>query len=155
MPASISFETRHRGPLMFRHPGPAGAPVPWGMADGAFPRSLTSSERAVIEVILSASEGRDALRCQLDHTQVVGTWAAGPSIDLQVPAGLPRHLGADGILPTLAQVRDASGDAVGELLLWIADGSLSALEYAWYADDPPSGLPEAVAVEVDRDGVGG
>lgn len=125
------------------------------MADGAFPRSLNSSERAVIEVILSAGEGRDALRSQLDHAQVVGTWAAGPSIDIEVPDGLPRHGGVDGILPTCAQVRDASGDAVGELLLWIADGSLSALEYAWYADDPPSGLPEAVAVEVDPGGVGG
>jgi len=41
------------------------------------------------------------------------------------------------------------------LLLWIADGSLSALEYAWYADDPPNKLPEAVAVEVDPDGAGG
>jgi hypothetical protein len=121
------------------------------MADGAFPRSLNSSERAVIEVILSACEGRDALRSQLEHAQVTGTWAAGPSIDIQVPDGLPRHGGADGILPTHAQVRDASGDAVGELLLWVADGNLSALEYAWYADDPPGKLPEAVAVEVDPD----
>src|SRR5689334_8508513 len=102
------------------HPEPAGPPVPWGMADGAFPRSLNSSERAVIEVILSAGPGRDALRSQLDHAKVVGTWAAGPSIDIEVPNGLPRHGGADGILPTCAQVRDASGDAVGELLLWIA-----------------------------------
>jgi len=125
------------------------------MADGAFPRSLNSSERAVIEVILSAGPGRDALRSQLDHAKVVGTWAAGPSIDIEVPDGLPRHGGADGILPTCAQVRDASGDAVGELLLWIADGSLSALECAWYADDPPNKLPEAVAVEVDPDGAGG
>jgi hypothetical protein len=122
------------------------------MPDGAFPRSLTSSERAVIEVILSAGAGCDALRSQLDHAQVVGVWAAGPSIDIQVPDGLPRHGGADGILPTCAQVRDASGDTVGELLLWIEDGSLSALEYAWYADNPPNKLPEAVAVEVDPDG---
>ncbi|CAM5541284.1 hypothetical protein SANTM175S_00786 [Streptomyces antimycoticus] len=33
-------------------------------------------------------------------------------------------------------------------LLWVSDGSLSALEYSWYTDEAPVGLPDPLHVTV-------
>jgi hypothetical protein len=31
----------------------------------------------------------------------------------------------------------------GEILVWVKDGYLSGLEFAWFTDDPPSAFPPA------------
>jgi hypothetical protein len=48
---------------------------------------------------------------------------------------------SDGPLPVSAVAYDAAEELCGELLLWVTDGYLSLLEYAWYTDEPPLGLP--------------
>lgn len=36
----------------------------------------------------------------------------------------------------------------GEILIWITDGHLSALEYAWVTDEPPTRWPRPDEIEV-------
>jgi hypothetical protein len=106
------------------------------------PRPLAPSERAVLERILAAEfPGAAALRAQLDHVRVLKHWYEG-SASLDLSTGGPAAEIADGVLPVDAQVHEA-GEPVGEIQLWIADGRLSAIEYAWVTDEPPTRLPPA------------
>ncbi|MGV4985236.1 hypothetical protein ACVB8X_21765 [Streptomyces sp. NRAIS4] len=52
-------------------------------------------------------------------------------MDLTVPSWIPAAPVADGPLPAVGTVRDASGELVGELLVWVGGGRLSALECSW------------------------
>ncbi|MET9232520.1 hypothetical protein [Lentzea sp. NPDC003310] len=102
------------------------------------PRPLAGSERAVLERILATDiTGAAALRAQLDHVTVLKPWHEGaPSLDLDTggePADVP-----DGVLPVAAEV-----SGVGEILLWVTGGRLSAVELAWTTDEPPTRLPPA------------
>jgi len=62
-------------------------------------------------------------------------------LELSVPAGALRVSLPDGPLPARALATDEGDELIGEVLVWIYVGYLSALEYAWYTDDPPSDLP--------------
>lgn len=55
---------------------------------------------------------------------------------------------SDGVIPGTGTVKDSSGELVGELLLWVSDGMLSALEYSWYTDEAPTALPDPHDVTV-------
>jgi hypothetical protein len=55
----------------------------------------------------------------------------------------------DGPVPVAAQVIDPDGAYLGELLLWVADGRMSALEYSWVTDEPPTHLPETAWIQLD------
>jgi len=63
-------------------------------------------------------------------------------IDLDVPETAPRVALPDGPLPVRSIVHDPEGHAVGEILVWIRDGRLVALEQARFTADPPVGWPE-------------
>jgi hypothetical protein len=107
-------------------------------------RPLSQEELAVLRHILSASfAGAAELRQQLTTATVSGNWepAGSPSIDIAVPAESPSAHIADGPVPVAAQVIDGTGEYLGELLLWVTGGRLSALEYSWITDEPPSHLP--------------
>ena len=124
------------------------APVP------ITPRPLNSSERAVLEHILSADfDGASALRGQLDRVEVVATWAAeSPSIDLVVREPVARASLPDRLVPVDAQVLDPSGEYTGELLVWVEDGAvLAGLEYAWVTDEPPLRLPAIENIHIKAD----
>lgn len=116
-----------------------------------FPRPLSVSERSVIDRLLSVSvDGVDLLRRQIEHARAVRAWVQGqPSVDLEVPDFVPRAEVADGPLPIRAHVPGTSGDASAELLLWVKDGALAALEYAWYTDEPPTSLPAAGSIVIE------
>ncbi|ORT53399.1 hypothetical protein [Streptomyces sp. CB03238] len=106
----------------------------------------------MVELILAQGfPGAAELRAQIDFVEVVAQWAEGSvSVDLRVREGAPRSAGASGVIPVDATVVDTSGSLIGEILLWATDGYLSAIEYAWYGDEPPSVLPEPglIAIEV-------
>ncbi|MCX2952129.1 hypothetical protein [Lentzea sp. NEAU-D7] len=106
------------------------------------PRPIAPSERAVLERILALDfPGAATLRAQLDHVRVLKPWYEG-SASLDLSTGGPAAEVADGVLPVDAQVHE-SGELTGEILLWITDGRLSAVEYAWVTDEPPTRLPPA------------
>ncbi|WP_413101168.1 hypothetical protein [Streptomyces sp. Inha503] len=64
-------------------------------------------------------------------------------LDPFLPAEIP-----NGVIPATGVVKDSSGELVGELLLWVSDGRLSALEYSWYTDEAPTALPDPHDVTV-------
>jgi hypothetical protein len=114
------------------------------------PRSLTDLESDVITKLLSVGgTGADEFRTQIPYSQVVATWGVGsPSVDLAVQPGAAQAAGsADGIFANGA-VTDRNGSPVGEVILWVENGWLSGIEYAWYTDERPRALPEPAQIEV-------
>ncbi len=62
-------------------------------------------------------------------------------IELSVPPSCDRAALTDGPLPVRAVALDGQGGFIGEVLVWVTDGYLSAIEYAWYTDEAPTELP--------------
>jgi hypothetical protein len=113
------------------------------------PRPLTALERDVLEYVLSTSGTRFAeLREQVPKATVVGLWRGSPSIDLSVDEAARSSELPDGVVPVDAHVVDNSGQYVGELIVWIADGRLTGLEYAWITDTPPEVLPDIATIRL-------
>lgn len=112
------------------------------------PRPLTGLESDVLTKLLSAGGAREYLN-QIPYCQVIGTWGAGsPSVDLIVGVGVSRADGVgDGIVANGA-VTDQNGSAVGEIILWVENGWLSGIEYAWYTDERPRNLPDPDRIEI-------
>ncbi|WP_435119736.1 hypothetical protein [Amycolatopsis thermoflava] len=112
---------------------------------------MNSRERAVVELILANEfPGAVELRAQLDFVQVVAKWGTDPaSVDLSVLEGASRSPVTAGVIPVDATVVDETGSLCGEILLWAADGYLSAIEYAWYVDEPPSMLPDIAMITTE------
>ncbi|MDO3648744.1 hypothetical protein [Nocardia mangyaensis] len=114
------------------------------------PRPLTDLESDVVTKLLSAGGvGAAELLMQIPCTQVVATWGIGsPSVDLMVQWGVAAAAGPiDGIFANGA-VTDLSGSSVGELTLWVENGWLSGVEYAWYTDERPRTLPDPEQIVV-------
>jgi hypothetical protein len=115
-------------------------------------RALEDRERAMLAHLLSAPfDGAADLLAQLPFTQVTGSWGttvASPSIDLRVDATVRRAACSDGPVPIEANFYDESGEYVGELLVWVENGRLSALEYATIGDEAPTELPDPAQVTV-------
>jgi hypothetical protein len=101
-------------------------------------RTLTEPERALVSAIIAQlpSEVARPLADQLD-TVGVATAQAGTVLDLDVPESAPVATVADGPLPVRALV---ANDA-GEIIVWVTNGRLSGLEFAWVTDEPPPGWP--------------
>ncbi|MGZ3140624.1 hypothetical protein ACVDFE_01190 [Lentzea chajnantorensis] len=111
----------------------------------AHPRPLAPSERELLALLLTDFPG---LHAQLDHVQVRAPWYDG-SASLDLDTSGPAADVPDGVLPVSAEVH-SNGEHIGELLLWVANGRLSAIEYAWVTDEPPHTLPPAAAVTTRR-----
>jgi hypothetical protein len=109
-------------------------------------RPLTIRESDTIRRVLDTAvfEGARELLAQIPHVQVVGgkpTW-----LDVRVPESAPPSPFRDGCVPVRAFVGVDEPD--GELLLWVTDGRLSTIEYAWFTDDEPTEFPRAELVRV-------
>lgn len=120
------------------------APVP------ITPRDLSRVEREVLEFMLSSDfDGADLLRAQIPRCRVVAVWAPGqPSVDLAVPATVDPAPVPDGEIPAGSEVRDRVGRYLGEVLVWVGGGYLSAIEYAWVTDEPPDRLPDVSTMKL-------
>jgi hypothetical protein len=120
------------------------APVP------ITPRELTRAEREVLEFMLSADfDGVDELRAQIPHCRVVAVWVAGqPSVDLAVPETIAPARLPDGEIPSGSEVHDRAGQYLGEVLVWVGGGYLSAIEYAWVTDETPERLPDVSTMKL-------
>lgn len=113
------------------------------MSDRERPRrALSLREHAVLLWVLcelGESEVAEALQAQSGVVSVVG--GLPTMLELSVPMGTRKATVPDGPLPVRAIVTDEAGGPIGEVLVWSTGGYLSALEYAWYTDDPPGGIP--------------
>jgi hypothetical protein len=111
-------------------------------------RPLRARERQVLEVLLRGDfAGAGELRAQLASTTV---FAQDPQtflnlqVDRQNAAASPI---ANGPIPVRALVgQDRAVE--GELLVWVEDGFLSALEFAWVTDEMPAALPRREQIRV-------
>jgi len=105
-------------------------------------RPLSADEERVILRILDADfDGAETLRRQVGEAFAIRHWIEGlPSIDIMVgettPAA-PCRVGS----PITRTVIDDSGIPIGFVMLWVKEGRISGLEYAWLTDDPPTDLP--------------
>lgn len=107
-------------------------------------RPLTSRERQVLTAIVAACpSGRGELLAQLATARVTGHWKpeGSPSVDLVVDDAAPAAPVNGPILPVDAHVYDEREEYLGELIVWLAEGRLSALEDAWLTDSVPGSLP--------------
>ncbi|MFF8906302.1 hypothetical protein [Streptomyces olivaceoviridis] len=120
------------------------------MTDRPTTRPLSPLEQRVLVKLLSAEfPGAQELRNQLAQTRVTRPWGSeSPSVDLDVPPGVPQAAIKDGVIPATGTVTDDSGELFGELLVWVSNGRLSALEFSWYGDTAPTELPDPGLVTV-------
>lgn len=111
-------------------------------------QAVTSDVRIILRKIASAAEPVDAgvLSQQVDSVEVTGGKIT--MLDLAVGTDVPRLDRPDGPLTGRAFVVDSRDSDVGELIVWIAGGYISALEYAWWTDDAPTELPRARQLRV-------
>lgn len=99
------------------------------------------AESAILSRALDLADfqGRSELQDQVMHAAVTG--GSRFVFDLAVLAEVAPSSAGPGPIPTRVLVLGDQGDPLGEVIVWVADGYLSGLEYAWFTDDPPSGLP--------------
>lgn len=120
------------------------------MDDAAERDQLLNQARALLSYILPRGEfpGRDELMQQTSRVQLVG----GPltMLELSVSHVTPPAACADGPIPLSAEVSDEAGASVGELLIWVEGGYLSALEFAWWTENPPHELPGPSRITVGQ-----
>jgi hypothetical protein len=117
------------------------------MIETAGRRPISPQEAQVIRAVVSEASPsvRDALIADLDNAVVsnetqwildVATSNGG------VGSGLP-----DGPFPARAFV-PSNANYQGEVIVWLTDGHVSGLEYAWITDDPPTEWPRPDQMEV-------
>jgi len=112
-------------------------------------RPLGANERDVLVKVLDARnfEGDAELRAQVPAAVVVGGPATFLKFDVDPEAPVAQC--ADGPIPVRVFVDGAGRESVGELLVWVTSGRLSALEFAWTTDEEPTSLPMPDALQFD------
>jgi hypothetical protein len=104
-------------------------------------RQLTTDEVGLIAQfidVLPESE-RGVLQSQLEHASAV----RGDSpiqVSLSVGSATRSSGLSDGPLPVAAQAWDGA-DYLGEVMLFLSDGRMSLLEFAWVTDERPTAFP--------------
>ena len=102
---------------------------------------LPQAARDVLMAIARrAGEHAETFARQVDHAVVTEderTW-----IYFSVPRSQPRLPWRDGVIPMgLNPGVVESGEPTSEVLVWVEDGRLCAMEHPWFTDDPPAGWP--------------
>ena len=110
-------------------------------------RTLTDNEAQLLAKILEAAKGATGLLDQISAVQV-GDDSTPTFLALTTPEALRVEGFRDGPLPGRFTVTHDE-EIVGEILVWLEDGRLAGLEYAWVTDDAPTGMPEPADVDID------
>jgi len=110
-------------------------------------RPISSEEASVIRSFLSRADPRRSgpIIADLDGALVANetTW----TLDIKVSNNGDGVDLPNGPFPAHAFVPN-SAEYQGEVIIWISDGHLSGLDYAWVSDDPPTRWPRADEMEV-------
>jgi hypothetical protein len=106
-------------------------------------RPLSLVEHQLLSVLIDRYEADDrvSLRAQIASLRVVG--GVSTLFELAPVGDVPLADLPDGPLPIQAYVCDKNGSEAGEMIVWISSGILSGLEYAWFTETPPEGMPRA------------
>lgn len=110
-------------------------------------RPISSEEVALITAIVDVSglsEGQ-ALIDELDGAVV--SHSAQWILNIQSATNSPGTDLPNGPFPVNAYVPN-SADYQGEIIIWIKDGHLDGLEYAWVTDEPPTRWPRPEEMEI-------
>ena len=117
------------------------------MKDQTSWRAISSEEAGVIRSILSQADirGSGPLIADLDGAVVANatTWILDVKVSnddegADLPNGPSLHMH---FVPNSAEYQ-------GEVIIWLTDGHVSGLEYAWVSDNPPTRWPRADEMEV-------
>jgi hypothetical protein len=118
-------------------------------------RPMSPEEAGVIQAIVSAAGIRrgDALIEGLDGALIEDLDAALASnsapciLDVKASGTGEGAKFPDGPFPARAFV-PSSAAYQGEIIIWLTDGHVSGLEYAWITDEPPTRWPRPDEMEV-------
>ena len=110
-------------------------------------RPISPEEALLIAAIASRSREHDASRLddQIEGAVVVNE--APWIIDITPRKGSAATSIANGPLAGEANVY-SGGRYQGEIIIWIQDGYLNGLEYAWVTDEPPTRWPRPDEVKI-------
>lgn len=126
------FVPKHKlDPLVERFGGRRPAPAPVRLR----------THRTGTVVSRQASGSRAALHAQAESAMVERP-GSPYMLDLVVDDRAPGVPADDGPLPGRTLVVTTGGELTGEVVVWIRHGRLSAMEHAWFGDEPPSAWPE-------------
>jgi hypothetical protein len=106
-------------------------------------RDLAPHERETLLRILGAASftGASELHAQVRQTRVV-VGDLPSFLDLEVESSALASSFKDGPIPVRVFV-GGPGEEEGELLVWVKEGCLSGLEFAWVTDEMPAEMPPA------------
>ncbi|MGA5540629.1 hypothetical protein ACPCIR_02140 [Mycobacterium sp. NPDC051198] len=110
-------------------------------------RAITPAEIAVVEAILSGSGLADGARLAVNINRAQVSVETGWILDIVNPDNDVRIDIPDGPFPVRAFVPD-SVNYRGEVIIWITDGRISGLEYAWITDEPPTRRPHPDELQI-------
>jgi hypothetical protein len=120
------------------------------MTDSRDWRDISAEEAAVITAIVSQSGVPDAAELVDELDGAVAANETQWIIDVAPRKKGPGINIADGLFPSCANV-SSNGAYQGEIIIWIKDGHLSGLEYAWITDEPPTRWPRPEDLEIAHD----
>ncbi len=69
-------------------------------------------------------------------------------LELEVDTALPASALPNGPIPVEALVGDSAGEVEGRILIWVSDGYLAGLEFAWFTDVAPHGFPKSKQISL-------
>ena len=110
-------------------------------------RAISEAEITIISTIISASNVDDQ-SCLLQNIHNARVHEQTDWIlDISNPDNSLRSSLPNGPLPTRTYVPNAA-EYRGEIIVWIEDGQISGLEYAWITDEPPSRWPQPDEIQI-------
>jgi hypothetical protein len=113
------------------------------------PRDLSDNERGILVRILSevAFDGSHELLSQVGSARITG--GLPMFVDLSVDRSSRPARIKHAPVPVRAVVEGASGEVEGEILVWVTDGYLSGLEFAWVTDEMPRAMPSPERLRIE------
>ncbi|CAA0138257.1 Uncharacterised protein [Mycolicibacterium vanbaalenii] len=117
-------------------------------------RQIATEESETVRAIVSASGNANGRLLVDDLDGALVRNEAAWILDIKVPsANVARAVLPDGPFPVRAFVTE-NGNYQGEIIVWVTDGRVSGLEYAWVSDEPPTRWPRREEMElVPQDGL--
>lgn len=110
-------------------------------------RAISPAESALVAAILLGSNVPHAGGMVKDIDGARVSIGPGWVLDVDIPGSELRSSLPDGPFPGRVFVPN-SVEYRGEIIIWITDGKISGLEYAWITDQPPTRWPHLDEIQI-------